>query len=848
MRNILPVSTLENRSPIYKVEHGCIASKHGDITACFRVTLPELFTLTGEDYAQLHSAWVKAIKVLPDYSVVHKQDWYVKDTYRGECRGDLPGFLEKSFARHFNERPFLSHRCYLFLTKTCRENLRKQSLQTTLSRGQLVPKDMLSEESVGKFMDSVGLFANIMSSSGYVKLSRLGDDDIVGTRERAGLLDMYFSLSTDEKRCLRDIQLNPDCVAVGDKLLCLHALSDTEALPMEVSSDKKFGGLSTDASECRLGFAAPVGLLLPCSHIYNQYVFVGDSAENLRRLEASAKRMQSLRKFSRSNEANGESIVEYLEAAARGDMRSVKAHFNVTAWTDHRDYAALKALKDAVSTRFTDMDCQAREEATSLPALFWAGVPGNAADFPSEDSWYTFIEPAVCFFAQETMYLDSLSPFGIMLTDRFSGRPVHVDISDEPRRRGLINNRNKFVLGSSGSGKSFFMNHMLRQYYEQGTHVVLVDVGHSYLGLCELINRSTCGRDGVYFTYTEGNPIAFNPFYAEDGQFDVEKKSSLHTLFMLLWKKKSEEPKRGEDVGLSDAINLYIKKIRSDKGVTPSFNTFYEFLGGEYREEVTRRKVDKDHFDLDNLLYVLSPYYRGGEYDYLLNSDKQLDLLGKRFVVFELDNIKDHKILFPVVTIIIMEAFLSKLRKLKGIRKMIVIEEAWKAIANEGMAEYMRYLLKTVRKHFGEAVVVTQEVEDILGSPIVKEAIVKESDCKIILDLSKFRHSFEQIRAMLGFTDKQKAQVLSLNRNNDVRRPPYREVYIDLGGAYSAVYAVEVSREEYLTYTTEEREKKEALDMAERCGGDVELAIRELVSREAEKGRAGEEVEPRESS
>jgi conjugation system TraG family ATPase len=840
MYNVLPISTLENRSPIYKVEHGCIVSKYGDITVCFRVDLPELFTLTKDDYAALHSAWVKAIKMLPDYSVVHKQDWYIKDHYSADCRGELPGFLEKSFERHFNERPFLNHACYLFLTKTCRENMRKQSLLTTLSRGQLVPKEMLSEESIAQFMDSVGLFASIMNSSGYARLSRLTADDIAGTEESDGLLDKYFSLSTDKKCCLQDIQLNPESVAVGDKLLCLQMLSDTETLPMEVAIDKKFGGLSTDTSECRLGFAAPVGLQLPCNHIYNQYVFVGSSAEYIRKLETAANRMHALKKFSRSNEVNSESINAYLTAAAEKELKPVKAHFNVIAWTDYRDAAELKAVKDMVSTQLSSMDCRARDDATDLPTLFWAGVPGNAADFPSEDSWYTFTEQAVCFFTEETIYKDSLSPFGIKLVDRFSGRPVHVDISDEPRKRGIINNRNKFVLGGSGSGKSFFMNHLIRQYYEQDTHIVLVDVGHSYMGLCEMVNRSTCGKDGIYFTYTEEKPITFNPFYTEDGQFDIEKKSSINALLVTLWKKENEEPSRAEEVALSNAINLYLKKIQIDKAVTPSFNTFYEFLDADYRREVTDKHIKKEYFDLDNLLYVLSPYYRGGEYDYLLNSDRQLDLLNKRFIIFELDNIKDHKILFPVVTIIIMEAFINKMRKLKGIRKMIVIEEAWKAIASAGMAGFIKYLYKTARKHFGEAVVVTQEIDDVLSSPIVKEAIVKNSDCKIILDLSKFKDSFEQIRSLIGFTEKQKAQVLSLNRNNAPQRPPYKEVYIDLNGV-SAVYANEVSKEEYLTYTTEESEKKAVLDMAERYGGDVELAIRELVSGEKEKSLTKEE-------
>ena len=185
------------------------------------------------------------------------------------------------------------------------------------------------------------------------------------------------------------------------------------------------------------------------------------------------------------------------------------------------------------------------------------------------------------------------------------------------------------------------------------THVLLVDTGNSYLGLCEMINRKTNGKDGVYFTYTAENPIAFNPFYTDDGLFDIEKKESIKTLILTLWKRDNEPPTRSEEVALSNAVSLYIEKLNSDN-IVPSFNTFYDFVGGEYREILAAKQVREKDFDVANFLNVLEPYYKGGEYDYLLNSDKQLDLLNKRFIVFELDNIKDHKILFPIVTIIIM--------------------------------------------------------------------------------------------------------------------------------------------------------------------------------------------------
>lgn len=235
---------------------------------------------------------------------------------------------------------------------------------------------------------------------------------------------------------------------------------------------------------------------------------------------------------------------------------------------------------------------------------------------------------------------------------------------------------------------------------------------------------------------------------------------------------------------------------------------------------------EKD-FDIDGFLNVLEPFYKGGDYDFLLNSDKEIDLTHKRFIVFELDNISSNKVLLPVVTLIIMETFISKMRRLKGIRKVILLEEAWKSLMSPNMAAYILYLFKTVRKYFGEAVVVTQEVDDIISSPIVKEAIITNSDCKILLDQKKYMNKFDGIQSMLGLTDKEKSQILSINLANHPGRK-YKEVWIGLNGVQSAVYATEVSAAEYLTYTTEESEKTEVFALAEELGGDLELAIKRL--------------------
>ena len=831
MRNTLKATTIENKLPLLAVENGCIVSKDADLTVAFEVTLPELYTVTSQEYEAIHGCWCKAIKVLPDYSIVHKQDWFIRETYKPEL-GNGMTFLSRSFERHFNERPYLKHSCYLYLTKTTKERNRMQSNFSTLCRGHIIPRE-LNKETATRFLESVEQFERIMNDSGYVSLRKLSDNEIVGTRRKAGVIERYLSLMPEENASLQDIDFCPDEMKIGDNRLCLFTLSDVNDLPAKVGTDVRYERLSTDRSDCRLSFASPVGLLLPCNHIYNQYVILDNSEDNLQQFEKTARNMQSLSKYSRSNAINKEWIDLYLNEAHSQGLISVRAHCNVIAWSD--DAEKLKHAKNDIGSQLASMECMPRHNTVDCPTLYWAGIPGNEADFPAEESFYTFIEPAVCLFTEETNYRSSLSPFGIKMVDRLTGKPLHIDISDLPMKKGITTNRNKFVLGPSGSGKSFFMNHLVRQYYEQGTHVVLVDTGNSYQGLCGLIHRKTHGQDGIYYTYTEEHPISFNPFYTDDYVFDVEKKDSIVTLLITLWKSDDQPVSKTELGELGSAVSAYIDLIREDRDIVPCFDTFYEYMRDVYRQQMTEReiKVEKSDFNIDNFLTTLRQYYKGGRYDFLLNSKENIDLLSKRFIVFEIDSIKDNKELFPVVTIIIMEAFINKMRRLKGVRKQLIIEEAWKALTSTNMAEYMRYMYKTVRKYFGEAIVVTQEVDDIISSPIVKESIINNSDCKILLDQRKYMNKFDQIQALLGLTDKEKAQILSINQANNPSRF-YKEVWIGLGGTQSAVYATEVSPEEYLTYTTEETEKLEVQQLAEQLSGDIEGAIRQLAEKRRE--------------
>jgi conjugation system TraG family ATPase len=807
---------LEDILPILAVEHDLVVSKQGDVTIVFEATLPEIFTLSNEEYETFHQAWIKAIKILPRQSVFHKQDWFTEKKYEADFLQEDVSFLSRSSEHFFNERPYLGHHSFIAITKKPATRKPSSSVLSNLLRKSIVPEETLNAQLLQEFTDAVGQFKRILEDSGYIQLRQLASDELLSSQHKAGIIEKFCFLLEGEELMVKDISYK-DGIGIGDKYCQLYTLSNAGELPGLCGSRINYDKYSTDRSKFSVGYASALGRLLSCNHIYNQYIFIEDAARTIKQLEAKRLRLQSLSAYSRENAIAKESVNDFLNEAIADQRFPVKAHFNILAWTDDKNEQ--KDIRNAVSAALAQMDAVPKQELDGAPQIHWAGIPGNAGDFPMNDTFDTFAEQACCFLNLETNYRSSISANGIRLGDRLTGMPVHTDISDEPMRKGIITNRNKFILGPSGSGKSFFTNHMVRSYYEQGTHVVLVDVGHSYKGLCDMVK-------GYYFTYSEKNPIRFNPFYIGEGDvLDTEKKESIKTLLLALWKKDTENFNRSEYVALSNALQLYYESNKK----FPCFNTFYEFLKQDFVAVLKTDQVKEKDFDVSNFLYVLRPYYKGGEFDYLLNASENLDLLQQRFIVFELDNIKDHPILFPVVTLIIMEVFISKMRKLKGIRKMILIEEAWKAIAKEGMAEYIKYLFKTVRKFFGEAIVVTQEVEDIISSPVVKQAIINNSDCKILLDQSKYQNKFEQIQELLGLTEKEKALVLSINKANDPSKK-YKEVFISLGGVLSKVYRTEVSLEEYLTYTTEETEKIKVQEYAARFNGDIRRGIAALAA------------------
>jgi conjugation system TraG family ATPase len=802
--------------PLYKIEQDIIITKRGDMALAYKLSLPEIFTLSDAEYNEVNDAFQKALFMLPEYSVVHKQDWFFNETYKAnEAKKSDLSFLDRAYEMQFNERAYLSHECYLYFIKTTK--FKKTSLDTVFSTGRLVPTEMLDKDTVEGFINAVDKVVHFLENGGHFAFKRLTADDLTGTHNRMGLLDQYFALS--KQPVIKDISFVKNALKIGDCNTAFFTLSNVDAAPNVVYPSAADPRYSTDQTKMPVSFGHGLGLNLKCEHIYNQYIFIDNQEVHAREFEKKRRQLVSFSLYSRQNAVNAKHTNDFLQEAALG-KKIIRTHFNVMVWDSNDN--DLRHKKLLTSSAFERMGCFPKQNTLDEGNLFWAGVPGNGSDIPFDETFFTFAQQATCFMNMETNYRSSSSDYGIKLCDRLSHVPLLTDFTEEPMNK-LIFNRNKYIIGGSGAGKSFFTNHLMRNYYDQGSHVLIVDVGNSYRKLCNLVG-------GVFFEYTDENKLSFNPFFKPKGVTE-DNIETIKTLVATLWRKTAEFTEEEEAI-MREAIRNYYIFLGKHPEIFPCFNTFYEFI---IHVESKSWHVDNKHkyFDKDSFKIVLSQFYKGGIYDFLLNSRTNLDLFGERFIVFELDSIKNNRILFSVVTFMIMDIYIDKLFHIKGSKRTILIEEAWKAIANSGMATFMKYLYKTVRKHNGEAIIVTQEVDDIVGNEIVKNTILNNADCKILLDLRKFMNMFDMLQQLLGLTEKEKASILSLNRNNDPKLK-YREVFIGLG-SYGKVYAYEPSPTEYAAYTTEKRESDKVYEYTDKFNGDMKMGIRQFAEDMANK-------------
>ena len=810
---------------------GVLYTKTGEYSAVLKIENPvQKYSADIDSYYDFTHLFSALAQTLGEGYALHKQDIFVRKQFANEPEHNQE-FLSASYFRYFNGRPYTDSLCYLTITQEAKKS-RLFSYDSKKWRDFLVKiykvRDLLRDSGVQV------KFLNKAEASEYV--------------------DRYFAMNfKDRTVSMTNVKADDETVSMGDKRCKVYSLVDVDcaALPSLI---RPYTNIEVNNTEMPVDLVSVVDNIPNAETVvYNQIIFLPSQKRELALLDKKKNRHASIP--NPSNQMAVEDIKQVQDVIARESKLLVYTHFNMVvgmpADTD------LQKCTNHLENAFGRMGIHISKRAYNQLELFVSSFPGNCYSLNEEyDRFLTLSDAAVCLMYKERVQHSEETPIKIYYTDR-QGVPVAIDITGKEGKNKLTDNSNFFCLGPSGSGKSFHMNSVVRQLHEQGTDVVMVDTGNSYEGLCEYFG-------GKYISYTEERPITMNPFRINREEMNVEKTGFLKNLVLLIWKgtqgtvtktedrliehviteyydayfngfegfttqqredlrkslviddrnssEKRHESERERAVRIEGIIDEIEGRRKELKVEELSFNSFYEYSVQRIPDICEENRITG--IDLSTYRYMMKDFYLGGNHEKTLNENMDSSLFDETFVVFEIDSIKDDPLLFPLVTLIIMDVFLQKMR-IKKNRKVLVIEEAWKAIASPLMAEYIKFMYKTARKFWASVGVVTQEIQDIIGSEIVKEAIINNSDVVMLLDQSKFKERFDTIKTILGLTDVDCKKIFTINRlENKEGRSFFREVFIRRGTT-SGVYGVEEPRECYMTYTTE-RAEKEALKLYKR--------------------------------
>ena len=788
---------------------GIILSKRGDICMGWEVLLPSAFRCNEEKYDSLIASLGGAIALLPDYTIIHKQDVFMRKRYSSER---VSGFLEKAYEEHFDGREYLDHRCFLWLSFSSKKNVRGGSSGLL----GLAAAGLPSASQIGRMVTAAEQFGAMLSGNSLLSLQRLTEDDIFGG-ELPGILQDYLNFTDGGADVLSDIQVSPDKIRIGEKEIVCHLLADLDQLPGEVASCKRNRDLSTENSAVMLSYLNDIGQSLDCEHVVNWFCVKEPLKDIHGSLDSKRRQMQSMSARNAENRKYAEEINEYLETAAVQQMSTVRCHLNVFSTDDN-----------LTTTAISKLGVTPVRDTANAPAQFWTSIPGNESGLAFSEYMTMEMQSSLCLNLYDGF--DTGIADGVLkMSDRIRLVPQRFDIQEKALDHGLIENYNVFLLGPSGSGKSFFMNKYLRSCYVAGQHCFLIDVGDSYRALCHIIKEESGGKDGTYYTFEKGKPISFNPFrnVKRFSQADSEAMNFLFMLMVTLWKNGKVEISSSAEKYVRESISAF---LRQWDGVSdPIFNDYFEFVRDIFGDLLKQEEAGKEYFDLKDYLISLEQFYKGGPYDYLLNSSESVNILEDRFVVFEIDHIKGDPVIYPITTLVIMDAFMEKMTSNSDF-KVMCIEEAWKAIMGTQMATYMLELWKTARKHRTSAMVVTQELKDITSSPIIKDSIVENSGVKILLDQTKYVNRFDVLASELSLSEDDKAMVLSLNWLK-IPGASGREVFFNLGNKKSFVMRLDVSPEERIAFSSQKRDKEKLATDVVKTGSYIK-AIKKLTKKE----------------
>ncbi|MGZ0014612.1 TraG family conjugative transposon ATPase [Yeosuana sp. AK3] len=788
--------------PIVDIQDHVVFANNGNVVLCYKGSLPEIYSLSEKDFEDMHGAWFQAIKSLPTGCVVHKQDVYLKKKYTSE---QLPNksFLEKATHQHFKGREFMEHQCYLFFILTKNNALNNSKYVNPFRK---VSKSIIREmdDTISTFIGSVSDSVSFINNSRKMTFTPM---DAVGIHALTNNFFNGFNHGFDT-----DILLEKNSTNIGEHYFDVLSVNSELCFGESVQTSKTNEKFTSDDFVFHQGFIDGMGLTLNENHIVNQIIYLDDKQKWRKQLDKKVEELNKSSNFGSQNKVVLKKIQHILDQINADDKaRVIRGHLNIIYWDKKPEN--LERIGSKIKTEFKELDIipyypRGEERKNYILNSYFC----FSSNFSNDDLYVTDLKHALCLLINNSNYKSDKT--GIIFNDREHNIPVLKDVWDEQKNR--IKARNFAIFAPTGEGKSFLANNILRQYFESGVRLVIIDLGGSYTKFAKLYPEQY-----TVLRYESGKNLGINPFYI--GNLNDLTPERLEDLSVFLFELFASDLKvtKAQSVSIKKILRHYYYQIAEGF----SLNSFYKFIEANKDSLLEQLKIHEDYFNITNFLHIMSEYVGDGLYSFLfeVSKDQTYKIEDKRLIVFELDEVKDNKEILSVMLKLIKSAIQRTIWKNRAEKGIILFDEFAKQLKFENVLESVEFYYQAIRKQNGAIGIILQSINQLPNNSTSASIL---ENTQVIYSLNNEK-GYHELQNRLNLSSHDLNQLKSI-KNNLTGPRKYTEMFIKIGKE-SNIFRLEVPKQVYAAYLTDGKENEDIMQLYEKHQ-NMEKAITEYTS------------------
>jgi conjugation system TraG family ATPase len=767
--------------PILAIEQHTVFANNGNIVLCYKAELPEVYSLAEKDFEDLHGTWFQAFKSLPTGTVIHKQDVYQRKEYSAAMLPDKT-FLEKATHKHFKGREYLEHSSYLYFILPFNKGLNNSKYTNPfrkLEKGVHRKMDHVLQEFITAVNDAV----SYINTSRKVTLSPISEDKILSVG--------YAYFNGFNEGFDTDITLNNTNISIGEHYFDVLAVNSELCFSEHVQSSKTNDKFTSDDFVFHQGFIDGLGLNLNENHIVNQILYLDDKHKWRKHLEKKIEELNKSSNFGTQNKVVLKKIEDIVAKINEDDSsRIIRGHLNIVFWA--REARELGTIASKIKTEFKELDIVPYyPNGEERKHYFLNSFCCFASNFSNEDLYVTDLKHALCLYINNTNYKSDAT--GIIFQDRQHNIPVLKDVWDEKKKR--IKARNFAIFAPTGEGKSFLANNIIRQYFESGVRLVIIDLGGSYTKFAKLYPEQY-----AILRYESGKNLGINPFYITN--VDDVNPERLEDLSIFLFELFASDLKvtKAQSVSIKKILIHYYQSVSENH----SLDSFYNFIEEHQNDLLNQLKIQADYFNISSFLHIMSEYVGDGLYSFLfeVSVDQTYKIEDKRLIVFELDEVKDNKEILSVMLKLIKSAIQRTIWQNKAEKGIILFDEFAKQLKFENVLESVEFYYQAIRKQNGAIGIILQSINQLPNNSTSASIL---ENTQVIYSLHNEK-GYKELQKRLNLSSHDLNQLKSI-RNNLTGSRKFTELFIKIGKE-SNVFRLEVPKEVYAAYLTDGEENE----------------------------------------